>query len=610
MTNLVSRGAVLTPVLLLVLAVVVQAQQADPLADYRAEAVEKWEADIAKLEARDASETDPEHAILFIGSSSIRRWSTLAEDMHPWPTIERGYGGARFSDLAVFVDRLVKPHQCDAIVIFVANDIAGKDNDKKPAEVLRLYELTVETIRKTHPSQPIFCLAVTPTSSRFAAWPQIQKLNELIEAYSATDEKLHFLATADTFLDANGQPRDELFVDDLLHLNHDGYKLWAELLKSRFAEVLGEKPKSSGVPEAASEDQPGTIIGGLLPIQRAQPAATKQYWLNWPTNVLLGVVLATLATASIIGQYLRRQPTEYVNPALVRRFRQRLNAWWLMCAILVFGLLLQRAGTVILFGLVSFWALREFITMSPTRRGDHRALFWALIVFTPLQYVLIGVEKLGLQWSDRREIDFYGLYSIMIPVYASLFVPARIAISGDHKRFLERSAQITVGLLICVYSLSYAPALVNLDLESSNGEPWNGSPAGLLFFFILVAQLSDILQWTWGHLVGRRVIAPEVSASRTWEGFAGGTLSTGLIGGMLFWVTPFQFWEAACMSMVIGVMGMFGGMTMSAIKRNRGVNDYGSLVLGHAGVLDRIDTLCFAAPVFYHLTRLFFASPA
>ena len=331
-------------------------------------------------------------------------------------------------------------------------------------------------------------------------------------------------------------------------------------------------------------------------------------WLDTQTKVLLGVVLVTLGIASLVGQYLRRQPTESVNPALVQRFRQRLHAWWLMCAILVFGLLLQPTGTIVLFALVSFWALREFITMAPTRRGDHRALFWAMIVITPLQYVLIGLEHGGLRWRNGQPIDFYGLYSIMIPVYASLLVPARIALSGDHKRFLERSAQITIGLLICVYSLSYAAALVNLRLATSSGAHWTGSPAGLLFFFILISQLSDILQWAWGHLVGKRIIAADVSSSRTWEGFTGGTLSTGLIGAALYWVTPFSFWEASCMSMVIGVMGMFGGMTMSAIKRDRGVNDYGSLVMGHAGVLDRIDTLCFAAPVFYHLTRFFFST--
>ncbi len=328
---------------------------------------------------------------------------------------------------------------------------------------------------------------------------------------------------------------------------------------------------------------------------------------DFNTNVLLGTVLVTLAIASLVGRWLRRQPSESINPALVRRFRQRLNAWWLMCAIMVFGLLLYRVGTVVLFGVVSFWALREFITMTPTRRGDHRALFWALVLFTPLQYLLIGIDEFTISWRQQKTtFDLYGVYSIMIPVYASLFLPARIAIAGDHKRFLERTAQIQAGLLICVYSLSYAPALLSLPLTTSSGEPWKGSAAGLLFFFVLMSQLSEVFQWTWSQIAGKRLIAKDISTSRTWEGFLGGTLSTGLLGALLCWVTPFEIWEAACMSMVIAMMGMFGGLTMSAIKRDRGVNDYGTLVMGHAGVLDRIDTLCFAAPVFYHLTRFFF----
>ncbi|MFN3191094.1 MAG: phosphatidate cytidylyltransferase [Aureliella sp.] len=368
------------------------------------------------------------------------------------------------------------------------------------------------------------------------------------------------------------------------------------------AEALGAGRSDESKSEIADAEDSDAEFGPKL------ESESPSLWLNVQTLTLVGVVLAILGIASIVASYLTRKSAESVNPALVRRFRQRLNAWWFMCAILAFGLLLNSIGTVVLFGLVSFWALREFITMAPTRRGDHRALFWALIVFTPLQYLLIGLEQAGFTWWRSGErVDFYGLYSIVIPVYASLYIPARIAISGDHKRFLERSAQITFGLLICVYSLSYAPALVNLQLTDSQGNAWSGSPAGLLFYFVLMSQLSDILQWTWGHWVGKKFIAEEISSGRTWEGFAGGTLSTGLVGAALYWVTPFTFYESALMSMAISVMGMYGGMAMSAIKRDRGVNDYGSLVLGHAGVLDRIDTICFAAPVFYHLTRFFFS---
>lgn len=327
-----------------------------------------------------------------------------------------------------------------------------------------------------------------------------------------------------------------------------------------------------------------------------------QPWLDLPTLILGSVVLLALAIASSVAHYLTRQVSPSINPALVQRFVLRLWAWWLMFAILIAGLFLQRVGTIVLFGLVSFWAFREFITMTPTRRGDHRALFWSLVVFTPLQYVLIGFS--GSVINDKP-LDLYPIYSIMIPVYASLFIPARIAIAGDHKRFLERSAQIQAGLLVCVYCLSFAPALLDLKLMKE-GVPWQGSNAGLLFFFVVISQLSDVLQWVWSRICRPNIIAKDVSSSRTWDGVAFGALSTGIIGAMLYAVTPFAPWSAAVMSIVVAVLGFAGSMTMSAIKRDRGVHDYGTLVMGHAGVLDRIDTLCFSAPIFYHLTRFFF----
>ncbi len=366
-------------------------------------------------------------------------------------------------------------------------------------------------------------------------------------------------------------------------------------------------------------------------------------YLDARTNILLGTVLGLLIAAYFVGRFLRRAPESTASPAVVHTFNLRVRAWWMMTAILVGGFLLGYVTTVILFGLVSFWGLREFITMTPTRRGDHRTLFWTFFLFTPLQYLFVC---LGHTW--------YSVYTVMIPVYASLFIPARIAISGDPKRFLERVAKIQAGLLICVYALSHAPALLDLELSNSNGDRWvlgasaapaetpaeppaatakakierteqssvraarppapvsvtYGSNAGLLFYFILIVQLNDVFQFVWGNLLGKHVIAPQINASRTWEGLGGGVLSTMLVGTALYWATPFQAWEAACIAGIVAVMGFFGSMSMSAIKRDRGVKDYGTLVSGHAGVLDRIDSLCFAAPVFFHITRAFFSEQA
>jgi phosphatidate cytidylyltransferase len=363
--------------------------------------------------------------------------------------------------------------------------------------------------------------------------------------------------------------------------------------------------------------------------------------LDLPTNILLGSVLGVLLIAYFVGWALRRQPESTANPAVVRTFNNRVRAWLLMHTILIAALIPQGrwgyVATVVLFGLISFWALREFITMTPTRRSDHRTLFWSFIFFTPLQYFLIG-------WG----IAAYHLYTVMIPVYASLFVPARIAISGDPKRFLERVAKIQAGLLICVYCLSHAPAILDLHLtRGRGGQPWVvgmstqpatqtqagtveatdateesleeeeeeqepdprifGSNVSVLFFFVLIVQLNDVFQYMWSQLLGKRLIAPQINASRTWEGLIGGVLSTMLVGLLLSWATPFSYW-AGPIAGIVGLAGFAGSMTMSGIKRDRGVKDYGTLVSGHAGVLDRIDSLCFAAPVFFHITRFFFSA--
>jgi len=350
-------------------------------------------------------------------------------------------------------------------------------------------------------------------------------------------------------------------------------------------------------------DQVGWLVAEATQIAVSKTGLTSR------TYILMAVIFATLGVASVTSIMLQRGERWTIESAALKRFNHRLRIWWIMFAILAFGFLLHRLGVVFLFGLVSFWALREFITMTPTRRGDHRTLFWVFFIFTPLQYILIGLGNSPPQWlAQGRIIDFYGFYSIMIPVYASLFIPARIAISGDNKRFLERSAKIQAGLLICVYMLSYAPALLDLELQTSNRMAWNGSPVTVLLFMILIAQLADVFQNAWSRLAGKNVIAKDINASRTWEGVLGSMITTGLCGMALSWATPFSWWEAGVMSMVVSIMAFAGGMTLSAIKRDRGVKDTGTLVQGHAGLLDRIDNVCFAAPVFYHLTRFYFSA--
>lgn len=302
---------------------------------------------------------------------------------------------------------------------------------------------------------------------------------------------------------------------------------------------------------------------------------------------LLGGIVGLLALSSTITFFLKRRAAGTPN-AVVANLEARVNAWWVMVAIFGVALATGGLGSVILFGLVSFFALREFITLTPTRPADHRTLFWAFFIVTPLQYYLVATH-------------WYGLFSILIPVYAFIFVPTRSALAGDSEHFLERTAKIQWALMVCVFCVSHVPALLMLQIPG-----YEGQNAKLLLFFVLVVQISDVLQYVWGKLFGRHKIAPAISPSKTVEGFIGGVLSASAIGSALWWATPFNWWQAGLFSLLLTLMGFCGGLVMSAIKRDRGVKDYGTLIEGHGGVMDRIDSLCFAAPVFFHLVRYCF----
>jgi len=305
---------------------------------------------------------------------------------------------------------------------------------------------------------------------------------------------------------------------------------------------------------------------------------------------LFGGVLALLIATTLVGWLMRRSAKSDAARAMTDNLNARTRAWWKMSAIFAATLLVGRAGTLALFGLLSLLALREYVTLVPTRRGDHRTLFWSFFIITPLQYYLVA-------------IGWYGFFSILIPVFAFVFVPTRIALAGDTEHFLERAAKIQFGLMICAYCLSHAPALLILQIPG-----FAGHNARLLLFLVLIDQMSDVLQYVWGKLLGRHKIAPAVSPNKTWEGFVGGVLTATLLGAGLWWATPFTPWQAAGMSFVICLLGFAGGLVMSGIKRDAGVKDFGAVIEGHGGILDRIDSLCFAAPIFFHLVRYFFVA--
>ncbi|MGI6401376.1 MAG: phosphatidate cytidylyltransferase [Thermoguttaceae bacterium] len=380
--------------------------------------------------------------------------------------------------------------------------------------------------------------------------------------------------------------------------------------------------------------------------------------------LLISCVLTLLAAATIVAEFFRNRPGG-IDAATLSSCRSRLNAWWLLFGSLTCALLLGTAFTVFFFGAVSFWALREYVTITPTRLADHKMLVGVFFVLTPLQFLLVGVDP---EWFVKVfRYEPYYFYSAMIPSLAFLILPACVALSDDKKYFLERIAKLQVGLLICVYSLSFAPALLTTtlperpaadapavdvsdlpavhlgsrvvsqfeqvasgksvghdvdsadanagDVASATGAETeidpdperkrNPSNVLLLFVFVLLTQISDFSQFAWSLIFPQHKIAPHVNSNRSYEGVALGVLTTAFFAIAMWRFTPFDSWEkAAVAGLVISIMGFAGNITVSAIKRDQGVGDFETLIEGHNGILDRIDSLCFAAPVFFHYIRI------
>lgn len=302
------------------------------------------------------------------------------------------------------------------------------------------------------------------------------------------------------------------------------------------------------------------------------------------TVMLFAGIGGLLLLASLVGFVLKWRAGPDSN-AVIDNLNARIKAWWVMVAVIGSAFLLGQTAVILLFYGVSFYALREFITLTPTRHSDYPALVAAFYVVLPVQYLLIA-------------FNWYGMFSIFIPVYVFLLLPTLASLGGDTTRFLERASKVQWGLMLAVFCISFVPALLTLDIPG-----FEGRHLLLIAYLVIVVQLSDVLQYVCGKLFGKRKIAPNLSPSKTVEGFVGGLALATLIGAALWWITPFSPWQAGLIALLINLLGFFGGLVMSAIKRDRGVKDWGHMIEGHGGMLDRLDSVCFAAPIFFHVVR-------
>lgn len=301
-----------------------------------------------------------------------------------------------------------------------------------------------------------------------------------------------------------------------------------------------------------------------------------------PLLFALSGIFVLLVIASATVRWLRaRNPEQDLD-----ELAQRVRSWWVMVTIFTAALLLGPPVTVVFLGLVSFLALKEYLSMIPTRRADRRVLFWAYLAI-PVQFYWVAA-------------GWYGMFIVFIPVYLFLLLPLRMVLIGETQGFLKAVGTLHWGVMITVFGLSHAAFLVPLPgLESGRYEG-----AGLLLFLVMLTQLNDVAQYVWGKTFGRRKIIPKVSPNKTWEGFIGGVATTALVSLLLApWLTPMELAGALGAGLIIGVGGFVGDVNMSALKRDLGVKDSGSLIAGHGGILDRVDSLSFTAPLFFHFVR-------
>jgi phosphatidate cytidylyltransferase len=305
--------------------------------------------------------------------------------------------------------------------------------------------------------------------------------------------------------------------------------------------------------------------------------------------VLFGLVLL-FATATAFGAWLESRTADAIQLAWIHQLNLRIRGSWAIVGLFALAFAVGGESLTVIFALASFFALREFVALTPTRGSDYWALVIAFYVAIPLQYVLVAG---GL----------YGWYAVVVPVYLFLLLPVVMALRQDTTRYLERVAKVQWGLMISVYCVSYAPAIATLEFTG-----YEGRGALLLLYFLLVVQMSELLAVIFSAWFGRTPLAS--NPSKSVEGVLAGGVAATLVGTALWWMTPFAWWQSLLMSAAIVIAGFMGGLVLASVKRSLGARDLwldGGVQLAR-GVLGRLDALSFAAPVFFHLTQFFFAA--
>jgi phosphatidate cytidylyltransferase len=306
-----------------------------------------------------------------------------------------------------------------------------------------------------------------------------------------------------------------------------------------------------------------------------------------PANVVCATagLYAVLAVSTLIVWIMSRGD----DTGRYRELDLRVRSWWWMIGAFTLAMLLNRTVAIVFLALISYLALKEYLSLIPTRRIDREVLLFAYLAI-PIQYYWAG-------------IDWYGMFIVFIPVWAFLFFPALMALRGETQGFLRAVGTLSWGLMMTVFTLSHM-ALLLVAGDAVN--PVAGG-LGLLFFLVMLTQFNDVAQFTWGKLFGRHKVTPSVSPKKTWEGLIGGIATTTIVAALIGpYLTPMDWQWSALAGLVIGIAGFLGDITMSAMKRDLGVKDASGLIPGHGGILDRVDSLTYAAPVFTHFFRYFF----